>query len=82
MNIVRRAKGFSAQGVGPVGIYSCKSARDPELEPLVRSALTSQSLFRVQSLRRDSQEQEPTCLLHGKDVCFSSLILAEENEVE
>src|SRR5262245_7268663 len=33
--IERQGKSFSARGVSPVGIYSCKSVRDPELEPLV-----------------------------------------------
>jgi protein-L-isoaspartate(D-aspartate) O-methyltransferase len=70
--IVRRSDRFSAQGVTPVGIYSCKSVRDPELEPLVRSALMNQSLLKVQSLRLEPHEPEPTCLVHGKDVCFSS----------
>jgi protein-L-isoaspartate(D-aspartate) O-methyltransferase len=48
MRIVRRSDRFSAHGVTPVGIYSCKSVRDPELEPLVRSALMNQSLLKVQ----------------------------------
>jgi protein-L-isoaspartate(D-aspartate) O-methyltransferase len=74
--IVRRFDRFSAQGVTPVGIYSCKSVRDPELEPLVRSALTTQVLFKVQSLRREPHEQEATCLVHGKGMCFSSAELA------
>lgn len=78
--IVRRSNGFSAHGVSPVGIYSCKSVRDPELEPLVRNAFVSQALLKVQSFRREPHEQEPTCLLHGKGVCFSSVVLGEETE--
>jgi len=70
--IVRRTNGFSARGVTPVGIYSCKSVRDPELEPLVRTALTTQGLLRVKSFRREPHEQEETCVMHGKGVCFSS----------
>jgi len=46
--------------------------RDPELEPLVRSALMNQSLLKVQSLRLEPHEQEATCIVHGKHVCFSS----------
>jgi protein-L-isoaspartate(D-aspartate) O-methyltransferase len=72
MKIVRRSNNFSARGLTTVGIYSCKSVRDPELEPLVRNALVTQALFKVQSLRRDAHEQEDTCLMHGKGVCFSS----------
>ena len=70
--IIRRSNGFSAHGVTPVGIYSCKSVRDPELEPLVRNALVSQAILKVQSLRLEPHEQEASCLVHGRDVCFSS----------
>jgi protein-L-isoaspartate(D-aspartate) O-methyltransferase len=75
--IVRRSHGYSAHGVTPVGIYSCKSLRDPELEPLVRTALTSQALLRIQSLRLEEHQQQDTCLMHGKGVCFSSVALGE-----
>src|SRR5215813_4341213 len=70
--IVRHGSRFSAQGVSPVGIYSCKSVRDPELEPLVRTAFTTQAFFKVHSFRPEPHEQEATCLVHGKGVCFSS----------
>ena len=70
--IVRDSDRFSARPVTPVGIYSCKSVRDPELEPLVRSAFATQALLKIQSLRRDEHEPDATCLLHGKGVCFSS----------
>ena len=70
--LIRLPNGFSAHGITPVGIYSCKSVRDPELEQLVRMAFTTQAILKVQSLRREPHEQEATCLVHGKDVCFSS----------
>lgn len=76
--IVRQSNGFSARGVTPVGIYSCKSVRDPELEPLLRSAFTTQSILKMQSLRREPHEQEDTCLVHGKAVCLSSAQLGAE----
>jgi len=76
--IVRRSNGFSAHGVTPVGIYSCKSVRDPELEVLVRNAFTTQALLRVRSLRREPHEQDETCLMHGKGVCFSSVELGAD----
>jgi protein-L-isoaspartate(D-aspartate) O-methyltransferase len=72
IKIVRRSNSFSAHGLSPVGIYSCKSVRDPELEPLVRNAFTTQAFFKVRSFRRDDHEQEETCIVHGKGVCFSS----------
>lgn len=74
--IVRRSDGFSAHGLTPVGIYSCTSVRDPELEPLVRKAFTTQALLKVRSFRREPHEQDETCLMHGKGVCFSSVELA------
>jgi protein-L-isoaspartate(D-aspartate) O-methyltransferase len=70
--IVRGVNGFSMRGVTPVGIYSCKSVRDPELDPLVRSALTTQALLKMQSLRREPHEQEDSCIVHAKGICFSS----------
>ena len=75
--IVRRANGFSMNGVTPVGIYSCKSVRDPELEPLVRSALMTQALLKIQSLSLEPHEQEDTCIVHGKGMCFSSAQLTD-----
>ena len=74
--IVRQTNGFSARVVTPVGIYSCKSVRDPELEPLVRTAFTTQAFFKLRSLRLEPHEQEATCLVHGKNVCFSSAELS------
>jgi len=70
--IVRRVNGFSMRGLTPVGIYSCKSVRDPELEPLVRNALMTQALLKVQSLRVEPHEQQDTCIVHAKGTCFSS----------
>ncbi len=72
VKIVRDSDRFSARPLTPVGIYSCKSVRDPEMEPLVRNALTTQALLKIQSLRRDEHEPGATCTLHGKGVCFSS----------
>ncbi len=76
--VVRHGSRFSAQGVSPVGIYSCKSVRDPELEALVRGALTTQAFFKVQSLRCEPHEQEASCLVHGKGICFSSTELTAD----
>jgi hypothetical protein len=54
------------------------SVRDPELEPLVRNALTTQTIFRMRSFRREPHEQDESCIVHGKGVCFSSAELATE----
>ncbi len=73
--IGREHNGFSIQGVSPVGIYSCTSMRDAAMEPLLRTALTTQTLFKVKSLRRDAHDQVDTCVVHGANVCLSSAAL-------
>lgn len=70
--IIRRGRGFSAQGVSPVAIFSCTSARDAQYEPLLKTALTTRSFLKMKSVRRDGHEQSDTCVVHGIDVCFSS----------
>lgn len=54
-----------------LAIYSCTSARDPQLEPLLKANLTNGALMKMKSLRRDSHEQNENCLLHGPDMCIS-----------
>ena len=71
IKFVRERDGVSAQVNSPVAIYSCTSMRDPEIEPLLRNGLTTQALFKVKSLRRDSHDRTETCIVHTQDVCFS-----------
>ena len=71
--IVRQGSAYSAQVVTPLAIYSCASARDPQREPLIRAAMTSGALMKMKSVRRDSHEKADTCLVHGADVCLSSV---------
>ncbi len=71
LRIVRERAGFSVQPISPVGIFSCTSVRDPEMEALVRKAVTTQALLKVKSLRRDAHEQTETCLVHGPGMCLS-----------
>jgi len=75
--IIRRSNGFSAQCLTPVGIYSCKSVRDPDLEPVVRQALMTQAFLKLRSLRLEPHEQAETCIVHGKTVCLSSAALTD-----
>jgi hypothetical protein len=70
--IVRRPAGFAAQMISAVGIFSCTSARDPELEPLIKKAFTTQTLMKMKSLRRDAHDVADTCLVHASSVCLSS----------
>jgi protein-L-isoaspartate(D-aspartate) O-methyltransferase len=74
--IVRERGGFSAEVITVLAIFSCKSARDPLLEPLMPKALTSGALLKLRSIRRDIHEQTETCILHGSEVCVSSAELA------
>ena len=72
MKITRRGTSFSAQMVTYVGIYSCTSVRDADMNVLVGKAFASGGLAKVQSLRRDPHEKEESCLVHGAEVCFNS----------
>ena len=69
--ITRRGGAFSAELVSTVGIFSCTSVRDPQLEPLLKQAFASQSLLKLKSVRLDSHESEDTCAVHGSGVCLS-----------
>ncbi|HEY6250592.1 MAG TPA: rRNA adenine N-6-methyltransferase family protein [Candidatus Angelobacter sp.] len=71
--IVRHLDRFSVQGVGPVAIFSCTSLRDPEMEAALRKGLTTQTLFKVKSLRRDAHDAVESCVVHGSGMCLSIL---------
>ena len=71
--IVRQTTGLSAQVVSFVAIYSCTSARDPQLEPLLTKAMTTGALFKMKSVRQDAHEAGDTCIVHGEAVCISSV---------
>jgi protein-L-isoaspartate(D-aspartate) O-methyltransferase len=77
--IVREWGGFSAEVITVLAIFSCTSARDPLLEPLMPKALTSGALLRMRSIRRDIHEPADTCILHGSEVCVSSAQLTTES---
>jgi protein-L-isoaspartate(D-aspartate) O-methyltransferase len=70
--IIRKGNKFSAQVVGPLGIYSGTGMRDAQREPLLRAAMTSGALMKMKSVRRDAHERSDTCVVHGADVCLSS----------
>ncbi|MFZ0770991.1 MAG: rRNA adenine N-6-methyltransferase family protein [Candidatus Sulfotelmatobacter sp.] len=70
--IVRRGSKFSAEIVTSLAIYSCTSARDAQLEPLLKAAMTSGALMKMKSVRRDPHAPSDTCLMHAADVCLSS----------
>jgi hypothetical protein len=70
--ITRWGDKFSAEIISPVGILSCSSMRDPQLELLLMKALGSRSLQGLKSVRLDPHVPTETCLVHGSGVCLSS----------
>jgi protein-L-isoaspartate(D-aspartate) O-methyltransferase len=74
--ITREPAGFSARTVSFVAIFSFSSLRDPEIEPLLTSALAKRDLLRLSSLRLDEHAREDTCLVHTSGTCLSSRPLA------
>jgi protein-L-isoaspartate(D-aspartate) O-methyltransferase len=71
--IVHEPGGFSFRIASQVGIYSCKSARVPRREALLKAVMTGGAVGKIRSIRRDPHEPEETCVLHGDDVCMSSV---------
>jgi protein-L-isoaspartate(D-aspartate) O-methyltransferase len=70
--ISRQRDRFSARVVGPVSIYSCRSVRDPDLEPAIKRGLATRALTKVQSVRCDAHEPDDECVVHRRDVCVSA----------
>jgi protein-L-isoaspartate(D-aspartate) O-methyltransferase len=62
---------FSARVITLVAIYSCASARDPQLEPLLAKGFMSGLLMKMKSVRVDAHESGDTCIAHGDGVCLS-----------
>jgi protein-L-isoaspartate(D-aspartate) O-methyltransferase len=69
--VTRLGDRFAARAITFVMIYSCTSARDPQLEPLLGKAIATGALLKLQSVRRDPHEPANTCALHGREVCLS-----------
>jgi len=70
--ITRHGAAFSAGVITQLGIYSCTSARDPELEPVLRAAASTGALMKIRSVRTDLHDKGDNCLVHRADVCLSS----------
>jgi protein-L-isoaspartate(D-aspartate) O-methyltransferase len=69
--ITRQGDVFSAEPVLPVAIFSCTGVRDPQLEPLLKQALTSRALLKLKSVRLDAHAPAETCLVHASSACLS-----------
>ena len=71
VKITREGNGFAAHSIGFVMIYSCASARDPQMELSLGKALTTGALLKMTCVRRDHHEPDDTCIVHGPRVCLS-----------
>jgi protein-L-isoaspartate(D-aspartate) O-methyltransferase len=71
--IINEPGGFSFKIATQVGIYSCKSARDPKREALLKAVMTGGAIGKIKSVRRDAHEPQQSCVIHADDVCLSGL---------
>jgi protein-L-isoaspartate(D-aspartate) O-methyltransferase len=78
--IIRQEHGFSASVVSVVGIYSCTSVRDSDMNAALAKALATKALFKVKSVRTDQHQQEETCVAHGRDFCLSTADLPSTDQ--
>jgi protein-L-isoaspartate(D-aspartate) O-methyltransferase len=72
LRIAREGDRFPARVITFVAIYSCTSARDPQLEPPLGKAMASGALMRVASVRCDSHAPVDSCVLHTAELCLST----------
>ncbi len=70
--IARKGNGFSLRVVSLVGIYSCTSVRDSEMNAALAKALTTKAFSKLKSVRTDPHQQDETCLAHRTDICLST----------
>ena len=70
--MVREGEKFAARAITLVAIYSCASARDPQLEAQLAKALGKGMLLRMKSVRVDRHEPGTSCILHREDLCVSA----------
>lgn len=78
--VTRKRAGLSIEVVTSVAIYSCRNARDPEREQPLKAAISSGSLMRMKSVPRDAHEQADTCVLHGSDLCLSTIAIETKGD--
>jgi protein-L-isoaspartate(D-aspartate) O-methyltransferase len=70
--ITREENGFSLRVVSLVGIYSCTSVRDSEMNAALAKALATKAFSKLKSVRTDPHQQDETCVAHRADVCLST----------
>ena len=74
MNARRRffAEEVLTRFTSPVQIFDCAGARDPSLQPILKTALFAGKWRDVRRLRRDDHGPEPTCIIHRPGTCLSA----------
>jgi len=76
VKITREKDGFAARSIGFVMIYSCAGARNPQIEPSLGKAIATGALLKMTRARRDPHEPHDTCIVHGEQVCLSSISIS------
>ena len=79
IGVRRVGAGYAACGVSSVGIFPCVSAIDRDEDREAARVLESRNFEDLKSLRRDPHSADPTCWLHGREVCFSSREAADRS---
>jgi protein-L-isoaspartate(D-aspartate) O-methyltransferase len=69
--VTRQDARYPTAIVGMVQIFPCVGARSPEMNQALGEAMMGGGWDRVQSLRRDPHDREPSCWLHSDGFCLS-----------
>lgn len=72
VKVTRNQTGFSAEVISMVAIFHFSSVRDPEIEPLLGTAMVKRELLKLKSVRLDQHEATDTCIVHAREMCLSS----------
>lgn len=73
LRVERRASSYPVRFISPVGIFHCVGARTDRGEQILLNAYQRGGLSDVQSLRRDSHDEQPACWLHASSFCLSRI---------
>lgn len=82
LKVTREPSGWTAQFVSGLTIFDCVGGRDPELCGHLASGFGDGSWRSVQSIRRDSHDEDSYCWLHVEDLCLSKQATANRNLID
>jgi protein-L-isoaspartate(D-aspartate) O-methyltransferase len=71
LKIRRQVNGFTASFICQTTIFPCSGARDLKLNDMLKKAFERGDAKSVQSVRRDPQDEQETCWLHGEQFSLS-----------